>query len=130
MQDILDGGAHGSSQPLDATDKLVPAVKVLARALGNGGKKPRKALRQPDPKEAARLTVKSHCVATQQRFSRSGNPLHVWETIWMCTNPAVTAMALPGWCITYLHETAQGLLAARDDGEKLGAFIAGQLKLT
>ena len=48
----------------------------------------------------------------------------------MCTSSDVAPMMLPDWCIAYLHEVAQGLLAAEGDGEKLAAFIARQLKFT
>jgi hypothetical protein len=48
----------------------------------------------------------------------------------MCTSPDVAPMMLPDWCIAYLHEAAQGLLAAEGDGEKLAAYIARQLKFT
>ena len=78
-----------------------------------------------DEKEGARGTVRSACVAAQQRFLRSsGNPIHIWEAIWMCTNPAVAPMPLPDWCIAYLHKAAEGLLQASGDGEKLAIFIA------
>lgn len=83
-----------------------------------------------DEKEASQATVRSACVAAHQRFSRSGNALHVWEAILMCTSPSVAPMMLPDWCISYLNETAQGLLAVEGDGEKLAAFIAKQLKFT
>ena len=48
----------------------------------------------------------------------------------MCTSPGVAPMMLPDWCISYLHETAQGLLAAEGDGKRLAVFIAKQLKFT
>ena len=48
----------------------------------------------------------------------------------MCTSPGVAPMILPDWCIAYLHEIAEGLHSAKGDGEKLAAFIAGQLKFT
>jgi hypothetical protein len=84
-----------------------------------------------DAQEAARATVRSACVAAEQRFSRSGgNPLHAWEAIWMCTSSEVTPMPLPRWCIVYLHETAQGLIEAEGDGKKLAAFISRQLRFT
>jgi hypothetical protein len=81
-----------------------------------------------DPREGARLTVKSACVAAEQRYRRSGdNPRHVWEAIRMCTHPDVAPMMLPSWCTAYLHQVANGLLDAAGDGEKLTAFIAREL---
>ena len=120
--------------------RVMPQSKFLhrleaARRFGPRGKV-RVVRRLPTPtnwdaKQGARATIRSACVAAEQRFSRSNrNPLHVWEAIWMCTSPDVAPMMLPDWCIAYLHEVAQGLLAAEGDGEKLAALIARQLKLT
>jgi len=84
-----------------------------------------------DPREGARQTVKSACVAAEQRYRRSdGNPRHVWEAIYMCTHPDVAPMMLPFWCTIYLHQVANGLLAAVGDGEKLAAFIAREIGFT
>jgi hypothetical protein len=84
-----------------------------------------------DGKEDSRATVRSACVAAEQRFLRSGgNPRHAWEAICMCTSFAVAPMMLPDWCVPYLHQAAKGLLDAKGDGEKLTAFIAKQLKFT
>jgi hypothetical protein len=48
----------------------------------------------------------------------------------MCTQPAVTPMPLPAWCTAYLHETAQGLLAADGHGERLAGLISRSLRFT
>ena len=48
----------------------------------------------------------------------------------MCTSAEVVPMSLPSWCSAYLHETAEGLLAAEGDGEKLAAFISRRLGFT
>jgi hypothetical protein len=84
-----------------------------------------------DMKDAARATVRSACVAAEQRFSRSkNNPLHAWEAIWMCTGPSVAPMPLPDWCAAYLHEFANHLLNSGGDGKALTSFISEQLGIT
>lgn len=88
-------------------------------------------LRADDPKEPARRTVKSACIAAEQRYHRSrSNPRHVWEAIHMCTHPDVAPMMLPFWCTAYLHQVANGLLAAEGDGDKLAALIAREIGFT
>jgi hypothetical protein len=81
--------------------------------------------------ERARGTVRSACVAAEQRFSRSGgNPINAWETIVMCTHSDVTPMPIPAWCITYLHGAAQQLLAAVDRGEARATAVSNALGFT
>jgi hypothetical protein len=150
VQDFMDFGVrHGGSKPMrqprrrpgkakpsSYADLLVRALASLEEAgatveerMPSRGE--RRSSRRVTAKGPARMTVRSACVAARQRYSRSrGNPMHVWEAIWMCTSPAVAPMELPAWCIAYLHETAKGLLAAKGDGEKLAAFISRQLGFT
>jgi hypothetical protein len=81
--------------------------------------------------EGARATVRSACVAAEQRFSRSSrNPIHAWEAILMCTQPAVAPMPLPEWCIAYLHEAAKQLLAVAGRGEARAAAVPNALGFT
>lgn len=94
------------------------------------------AAAEPDPKDPARRTVASACVAAEQRFSRScGNPLEIWAAIEMITHPDVAPMAIPAWCLPYLHEAAKGLREAASGAaaKKGGAFstvIARKLGFT
>jgi hypothetical protein len=81
--------------------------------------------------EGARATVRSACVAAEQRFSRSrGNPIHAWEAIFMCTHSDVAPMPLPAWCITYLHGAAQQLLAAVEREEAHATAVSKALGFT
>jgi hypothetical protein len=65
-----------------------------------------------------RLTIQSALNAAQQRYERSdGNPLYVWQAVWMCMQPGEKVIPLPSWCTDYLHEVADNLnhLAAGHD---------------
>ena len=84
-----------------------------------------------DEAAAARATIRSACVAAEQRFSRSGgNPIHVWEAVWMCTQPAVAPMPLPPWCSAYLHQASQALLAAVQHNDTRTAVVSQALGFT
>jgi hypothetical protein len=65
--------------------------------------------------DAARPTTASVCRAAHQRYSRSGNPLHIWEAVLMCTMPDVAPMPLPDFVSGYLHNVASELLATAGD---------------
>jgi hypothetical protein len=84
-----------------------------------------------DTTEAARATIRSACVAAEQRFCRSdGNPVHAWEAIRMLTQPTVAPMPLPEWCNNYLHRASQALLAAAHDGATHASVVSRALGFT
>ncbi len=84
---------------------------------------------QASSETARRLTIRSAVNAAQQRYERSGgNPIHVWQAIWMCLQPGESVIPLPRWCTDYLHEAAANImqLAAGQNFRDRGALGSKQ----